>query len=226
MRRALAGAALLAAGAALPAAAGTLQFQVKDRDGRPVAEVVVLVTPAVPVAPKPAPEPVPIVQEKQRFQPFLTVVPAGSTLRFVNHDGYDHHVRSVPSGPLGTPAASEFELRLEAAPDGGPPADEAARRRLLRAAKDVVVAKAGPIGLGCHLHASMRGQIYVAGTPWAGKTDADGRLQIDGIPDGAVQVTLWHADQLQAQAPLAATVAPGTGTLEAALNFAPRRRRF
>src|SRR5881409_3858186 len=105
------------------AKAGTVQVSVTDKDGKPVPDVVVLVEPAEKVAPKPAAAPVIITQESLHFAPFLTVVPAGSTLRFVNRDSYDHHVRSTPSGPLGSmPAVKNFELRLDAAEGAAPPA--------------------------------------------------------------------------------------------------------
>ena len=98
------------------AQAGALQVTVTDRDGKPAADVVVLVNATNAAAARPAAAPVVIAQESLRFAPFMTVVPVGSTLRFVNRDNYDHHVRSTPSGPLGSmPAAQYFELRLDAA---------------------------------------------------------------------------------------------------------------
>src|SRR6185369_5890967 len=106
----------------------------------------------------------------------------GSTLRFVNRDGYDHHVRSTPSGPLGSmPAVKNFELRLDAAEAMAQTAarDEykttsAPRKKSGATTADVKVDQAGPIGLGCHIHSSMRGQVYVSATPWFAKTDANG----------------------------------------------------
>jgi plastocyanin len=79
------------------ARAGTVQLTVTDKDGKPAADVVVLVESAAKSVALPAPvaAPVVIAQEGLRFVPFLTVVPVGSTLRFVNRDGYDHHVRST-----------------------------------------------------------------------------------------------------------------------------------
>lgn len=215
------------------AEAASVQIVVTDKDGRPAPDVVVLIDPAVKVAASAAPAPVLITQEGLRFVPFLTVLPAGSTLRFVNKDGYDHHVRSMPSGPLGsTPPAKSFELRLDAAADApAAPADDYAtgprprKRGGSNTSAEVRVEQAGPIGLGCHLHASMRGQVYVSATPFFAKTDADGKARIDNLPDGAIELSLWHADQLTEQpvqrlqagaAPLAAS---------AQLNFAPRRRR-
>ena len=212
--------------------AGTVAVTVTDKDGKPVPDVVVLVESASKTVALPAPAPVVIAQEGLRFVPFLTVVPAGSTLRFVNRDGYDHHVRSTPSGPLGaTPSVANFELRLDAA-DGAAasPNDDykspgAARKRGGSSSADVKTDKPGAIGLGCHIHASMRGQVYVSGTPWFGKTDANGSISIDGVPDGAAEVSLWHPDQLQEQPVVRVQVSAAPAKAAAQLNFTPRRRR-
>lgn len=218
---------------ALTAQAGSVRIVVTDKDGRPAPDVVVLVEAAAKTAPSPAAAPVVIAQEGLRFVPFLTVVSAGSTLRFVNKDGYDHHVRSMPSGPLGsTPPVKSFELRLDAAAGAAPPVDEyqsgpPPKKRSGPAATsaDVKVEQPGAIGLGCHLHSSMRGQVYVSPTPWFAKTDANGVAQIDAVPDGAIELTLWHADQLTEQPVqrLQASAVPLSATVQ--LNFVPRRRR-
>ncbi len=193
--------------------AGTLQVTVTDKDGKPAADVVVLVDSFPRTAAAPAPAPVVISQEDLRFSPFLTVVPVGSTLRFINRDSYDHHVRSTPSGPLGAVApVQSFEMRLSAVQRKPAPAD-------------VTVGSAGPIGLGCHIHGSMRGQIYVSATPWFGKTDVQGVVTIDGVPEGVTELRLWHSDQLQEQLPLKLNVSSAPQRVDAALNFTPRRRR-
>lgn len=219
----------LAGGFAL---AGTVTISVTDKDGKPAADVVVLVDAATRQPALPAAAPVVILQEGLRFQPFLTVVPAGSTLRFVNRDSYDHHVRSTPSGPLGSmPAAASFELRLDAAADAAPAVnDEYQSRTTKRKAnpvtqQDVKVTQPGPIGLACHIHGSMRGQVYVAATPWFAKTDANGQASIEQVPEGALEVTLWHADQLQDQPPQRAQLGAAPLQVLGQLNFVPRQRR-
>lgn len=229
MKRLL-GASLLAF--AIAAHAGTVTVVVVDKDGKPAPDVVVLVEPAQKVAPRPAAAAVVIAQQDLRFQPFLTVVPVGSTVRFVNRDAYDHHVRSTPSGPLAAiPAASAIELRLDAASDAGPPArDEYAsggppRRKSGQSSADVRLPNAGPIGLGCHIHGSMRGQIYVAATPWHGKTDANGTLVLEGVPEGTAELSLWHADQLSEQSVVRLQVGAAALKSDVQLNFTPRRRR-
>lgn len=222
--------------------AGTLDVNVLDRDGQPAADVVVLVQVPNQASAKPAPAPVVISQENLRFQPFLTVVPVGSTLRFVNKDSYDHHVRSMPSGPLGSmPAVEYFELRLDgtgapAANNSGSsyggyddyntkPAAAPAKKKSGSSTADVKADHAGPVGLGCHIHGSMRGQVYISATPWFGKTDAKGVAHIEGVPDGAAEVVVWHPDQLQDQAPVKVQVGAAPARIEASLNFTPKRRR-
>ena len=224
---------LLAFGALFGAAqAGTVQVLVTDKDGKPVPDSVVLIAPENKVAAQPAAAPIVILQEGLRFVPFLSVVPAGSTLRFVNRDGYDHHVRSTPSGPLGnTPPVKNFELRLDAAEGAAAsPNDEyksppPARKKGASSTADIKVESAGAIGLGCHIHASMRGQVYVSATPWFGKTDANGVASIEGVPDGAAELNVWHPDQLQEQATQRLQVTPAPLKAPVQLNFTPRRRR-
>ena len=212
--------------------AGTVQLTITDKDGKPAPDVVVLVQQTVKTVPTPAAKPVLITQERSRFIPFLTVVPVGSTLRFTNKDGYDHHVRSTPSGPLGSLApAKTFELRLDADPIASArsgtdayPSGPAKQPSGITSA-DVKMDKPGAIGLGCHLHGSMRGQVYVADTPWFGKTDAKGVVTLEGVPDGAAQLTLWHPDQLQDQAAVPVQVSATPVSANTQLNFVPRRRR-
>jgi plastocyanin len=199
---------------ALPAHAADLQVSVSTPDGKPAADVVVALLPtggtAAPMAP-PA-EPVLIVQREIRFEPYVTAVPLGSTVRFVNRDRFDHHVRSVAGGPLGSIApAKSFEFRLAAARIGR------------ETSADVIIDAPGATGIGCHLHGSMRAHIYASPTPWVAVTDAAGRATLRGVPDGAANLRLWHPDQLVAQADVPA---PGAGmpTVQARLNFSPRPR--
>ncbi|KQU81369.1 MULTISPECIES: hypothetical protein [unclassified Rhizobacter] len=221
---------------ALGAQAASVQVLVTDADGKPAIDTVVLIEPAIKPLLKPGAAPVLIAQENLRFVPFLTVVPAGTTLRFLNRDSYDHHVRSVPSGPLGSmPAVKSFEMRLDAAevaPAGGgrvseydDPRPTAPRKKSGSSQADIKVDAAGPIGLGCHLHASMRGQVYVTDTPWFAKTDENGIARIDNVPEGAAQLVLWHPDQLQDQPPQQVQVSAEALKAAGKLNFVPRKRR-
>ena len=215
------------------AAAATVNITVFDTEGRPVPDAVVLVRSINGSPAKPAENHVVIEQKELRFSPFLSVVPVGSTVRFINRDNYDHHIRAMPTGPLGsTPPAQEFELRLDRVQQaGGADSSDnygtaaAPKRKSSGSSADLKVTQAGATTLGCHLHSSMRGQLYVADTPWFGKTDANGSLIIKDVPDAAAEVVVWHPDQLVPQKPLKMQLAAGWNTTNAQLNFTPRRRR-
>jgi plastocyanin len=207
-------AAWLVALAALPLQAADLQVYVTTPDGKPAPDVVVALLPqgaAPPPAVAPS-EPTVIAQKDIRFQPYVTAVPLGATVRFVNRDRFDHHVKSMPGGPLGSIApAKEFEFRLAAARGNNEPS------------ADLKMDVAGATGIGCHLHGSMRAHIFVSPTPWVAVTNAAGRATLAGVPDGAADLRLWHPDQLVAQANVSTQVG-GNTTAEAKLNFTPRRR--
>jgi plastocyanin len=192
--------------------AGTVQVTVTGADGKPAANAVVQVRPSTPWTPRPAPPVAVVTQQDIRYEPFVTVVPLGGSVRFVNRDAYDHHVRSLAGGPLGSVApAKQIDIRMGPARGGK---DSSA---------DVVLDQAGAIVLGCHLHGSMRGHVFVAESPWSAVSDAAGRVRIDGVPDGAAELRVWHPDQLidQASQPLQVGAA---SSADAKLNFTPRTR--
>lgn len=203
-------AALLGAAAAH---AGTVQMLVTAADGSPVADAVVVVQPQAAAAAPAAPPPVAVIGQKNiRFEPLLTVVPVGASVRFVNQDRFDHHVRSMAGGPLGSVApVTEFEYRL------GP------QRRGTHVSPDLLLDKPGAIVVGCHLHGSMRAHIYVSPTPHFAVTDADGRAQIPGVPEGPAQIRVWHPDQL-VEAPAIGVQVAGALAASTRLPFTPRRR--
>ena len=202
------------------ASAGSLSVSVIDKDGKPVPDAVVVVVPTnKSVQPKvPMLAQAAINQEKMRFIPAVTVVPVGAKVRFLNSDPWDHHVRSSPAGmgQFNTTNAG-FELSLEGKPDGKP-----------AKSSDVTMDKPGVMGatlLGCFIHGSMRGYVYVSDSPWAIKTGADGMATFDDLPDGAAQVKLWQADQLIDVPPQAVTVGAVAAKSTFQLSVVPRRAR-
>ena len=199
--------------------AATVQVTVLGLDGKPLPEAVVIIEPAQTAgaaAAPPAPVKTQITQQKMQFVPALSVIPLGSTVVFTNLDGWEHHVRGLPGGLAGLNAApgSGFEVRLGGKVEGKP-AESAT----------VVLDRAGPLQLGCHIHGSMRGNIFVADTPWAVKTDAQGVALVLNVPEGAGRLRIWHAEQLVEAAPLAITVLPLTA-LSVPTRITPRGRRL
>ncbi|MDO9482902.1 MAG: plastocyanin [Hydrogenophaga sp.] len=205
---------LVLAGAAQ---AATVQVTVLARDGQPLADAVVVLESAVVQAPRaPTPVQATIAQQKMQFLPAVSVLPVGSRARFTNQDGWEHHVRGRPAGLAGLNATAQqgFELRLPGKLDGQEPSSA-----------DVTLNQAGPLQLGCHLHGSMRGFVYVADTPWAVKTGPDGVAMLPDVPEGAARVRVWHPEQLLEMPATAITVVPVT-LLNAPTQVVPRRRRL
>ncbi len=52
--------------------------------------------------------------------------------------------------------------------------------------------RVGVIALGCNIHDSMVGFIKVVDTPFAAKTDAQGRAALHGLPAGPGTLSIWH----------------------------------
>lgn len=200
----------------LPASvwASTVQVTVLAHDGKPLPDAVVTLEPAGPRLPAPAATQVTIRQEGLAFVPALTVVPVGSRVTFTNEDRFEHHVRGTTGSPLqSADREAGFEMRMSGRVEGQP-----------APSASVVLAEAGPVRLGCHLHGSMRGAIYVTDTPWAVRTDAQGRITLENVPDGEATVRVWHPDQLLDTPARQITVTSVTA-VQFDTPVQPRRRR-
>jgi plastocyanin len=208
--------------------AGVVQVSVVDREGKPAQDAVVVLVHATARSTASAlPTMATVANEKMQFIPAVTVVAKGAKVRFVNNDPWDHHVRGAPTNSVfaNTPEAyaagrnaGGFELRLQGKDDGKPAQFQ-----------DVTMNQSGPhtaVGLGCFLHGSMRGSVYVSDSPWATKTNADGVATFENVPDGAVQVRVWHADQLIDLPLQAVTVTSAPLQVKSQLQVVPRRRRI
>lgn len=200
------------------AQAATLQVTVLAKDGQPLPDAVVIVEPSN-LTQRPAPPPpvqTEIQQLKQQFVPKLSVIPVGSKVVFSNHDTYDHHVRGLPAGMAGLKAApgSGFTLRLAGKQDNQP-----------AATATEILGQAGPMQLGCHLHASMRGSIYVSDSPWVVKTDAEGKATVSNLPEGSAQLRLWVAEQLVDAPAIDVNVTPAA-TITVPTSIVRRRQRL
>jgi hypothetical protein len=149
-----------------------------------------------------------------RFVPAVTVVAPGTSIRFTNQDRWDHHVRGNAAVPASAAANEGFELRLAGKQDGQP-----------AQTSDVTLRSPGVVLLGCHLHGSMRGHVFVTDSPWTLKTDTDGIARFASVPEGAAQLRVWHAEQLVdlPRKSLQVQAAPLLDTLQ--LSVVPRPRR-
>ena len=150
------------------AQAADLDVEVRDADGTPVEDAVVTIHYANIPMPA-AGGNYAIDQQNIQFQPFVTVVPVGARVSFLNHDPVRHQVYSFST-------AKRFELKLE-------------KRQQDRT---VVFDKRGIVPLGCNIHDSMIAFIDVVDTPWAAKTDSSGHAVLRGLPVVAANVDIWH----------------------------------
>lgn len=206
---------------AFPAWAGAsgLSVLVLDKEGQPAADAVVVIVPSgKPAAPpRPLPMDITITQDRMRFVPAISIAGVGARALFVNNDPWEHHVRASAAGvaQFNAAAGEGFELRLEGKAEGRPAKTAAA-----------TLSKTGAVLLGCHIHASMRGHVFVSDSPWTLLTGADGVAPFDGLPAGPAQVRVWHADQLIDLPPQVYTVTATPGKLMVQLGVVPRRRRL
>jgi plastocyanin len=152
---------------ALLHAAG-LTASIIDGQGRPVEDAAVFMEPASGRAPAYRPRTVAIEQKDRRFLQAVTVVQVGQPVSFPNLDTVRHHVYSLSQAKL-------FEIKLYAGVPTNP----------------VVFDKPGIIVLGCNIHDTMSAFVRVVDTPWLGRTDAAGRVRIEGVPDGDYRLKVW-----------------------------------
>ncbi|HKT72344.1 MAG TPA: hypothetical protein VJQ47_05600 [Steroidobacteraceae bacterium] len=109
-----------------------------------------------------------IDQVNRAFDPDLTIIPVGSTVEFPNSDSVSHQIYSFSS-------AKRFQLPLYRGKPYPP----------------VKFDQPGVVTLGCNIHDSMLAYVVVVDTPFAGKTDAQGKWTTE-VPAGTYRVSVWH----------------------------------
>lgn len=208
--------ALVSLALTTPAArAADLSMRVLDKAGQPLADAVVLVETTHPAGTATPPRDATIRQEKLRFRPYVTVVQTGARVTFTNHDAWDHHVILGPVGPGGFYLDPGQNQQLRLAGKAGDTVAQESR----------TVTKPGAYLLGCHLHSSMRGHLYVADTPWAQVSSADGQALLQGLPAGPARIRVWHPDQVLEGAPQTVDVTAAGLTVVVPTQVAPARRK-
>ena len=160
-------------GAVTAATPNVLRVQVVDSDGLPVRDAVVeLYASKPPASMIRFPWKMGMAQKDQQFTPGTLIVARGSTVAFPNLDNVRHSIYSFSK-----PARFEIELY---------------GRDQTRTHTFTVT---GSVKLGCNIHDQMRGYIRVTETPFAGKTDHNGYVTLNGMTSGAARLTVWHPAQ-------------------------------
>ncbi len=156
------------------ASAGTVVVQLKDRKGDPVSNAVVYVLPVNGKAPAVKEGTTAVVEQSYfKFEPYVSVMQAGTKLRLPNRDRTEHHVK-VLSGP------TLFEHKVYTRREPEP----------------VVLDRLGQITLQCLIHDWMSAHIYVVDTPWFNKTGRGGSAVIENLPAGEFDVFVTHPSLL------------------------------
>lgn len=150
------------------AASAPVTIDVRGPDGKPIAGAVVAVEASGVAAQQPRGV-YAVEQRNIQFQPHVLIVPVGASVAFPNRDKVRHHVYSF-SKP------KKFDLKLYGREE----------------ARAVTFDKPGVVALGCNIHDSMSGFVFVANTPFAAQTNTAGHVVLQGVPAGAVTVRVWH----------------------------------
>jgi plastocyanin len=175
---------LLAAGllAGPPASAASVSVEITGTDGHPVAGAVVELTSmsgsASPSA-KISADAV-VDQRNETFFPLVTLIRRGGHVTFTNNDTTMHQVYSFSE-------IRQFAFEIDRGERSEP----------------VVFDRAGVAAIGCNIHDQMITYVYVAAAPWAGITDADGKLLLGDVPQGAYRANVWHPREVPGQPPAA-----------------------
>lgn len=107
------------------------------------------------------------------FKPHITVVPAGSTVAFLNQDKVAHNIfwpsisgNKKQSHNLGTWPTGETRSFVFNVP--------------------------GVVPLLCNVHSEMSAFVVVVPTPYFAMTDDSGSYSLSNVPDGDYRVSAWH----------------------------------
>ncbi len=154
---------------AQPLDSASISVRVLDQNGQPLDNAVL----ELPIAPvQQAPDEVAIIDQiNKRFVPMVIAIAQGQQVNFPNNDNIRHHVYSFSE-------IRQFSTELYADIPGAP----------------VTFDKAGIAVLGCNIHDSMVGYIFVS--PWqhVAVTDTTGRVAFDLDNTSTLPATLkvWH----------------------------------
>jgi plastocyanin len=151
--------------------AAALHALITDRDRAPMADTVLMLVPTdasrdAAAAPQAAPEV--MDQVKLQFNPQVMVVGKGGQVAFPNSDTVAHQVYS-----FSTP--KRFSLGLYRGLPYAP----------------VVFDQPGLVVLGCNIHDFMLGYVYVAESPYFGKSNERGEVHVADIPAGTYALKAW-----------------------------------
>ena len=149
----------------------TINLVIKDQHGQVLPNAVVEIKHLSPSKPASNLPTAVMDQVDKQFSPELLIVQQGQYVDFPNSDNIRHHVYSFSK-------AKPFQLKLYSGQPEAP----------------IKFDQQGVVVLGCNIHDSMVGYIYVAHSEQVYTSNEQGRieLQVDSFP---VQASVWHSLQ-------------------------------
>src|SRR5216110_1833247 len=128
------------------------------------------------------------------YAPHVVVVPVGSTVRFPNHDPFNHNVFSV-SEP------NSFDLGLYGRGE----------------AKSYTFTHPGLVRVYCNVHPRMVAYVLVIENRYFAQPGNDGSFAIDNVPSGRYRLHVWH-ERIPSEVVKDVSAGSGEQDLQIALN--------
>ncbi len=209
--RVVAGVACLLAVVGFSAAgrvAGRIVILEKDNKPSPdLSDAVLYLEAPAAVTTAARPVTVEIAITDKTYAPHVVVVPLGSTVRFPNHDPFNHNVFSV-SEP------NSFDLGLYGRGE----------------AKSYTFAHPGLVRVYCNVHPRMVAYVLVMENHYYAQPGSDGSFAIDNVPAGRYRLHVWH-ERIPTEVIKDVSAADGQPGLQIALNargykWEPHRNKY
>lgn len=150
--------------------AGRILILEKDNKPSPdLSDAVLYLDAPATVATAAKPVTVEIAITDKTYAPHVVVVPLGSTVRFPNHDPFNHNVFSV-SEP------NSFDLGLYGRGE----------------AKSYTFEHPGLVRVYCNVHPRMVAYVLVMANRYYAQPASDGSFSITDVPAGRYRLHVWH----------------------------------
>jgi plastocyanin len=173
----------------------TGRISMLEKGGQPSADLSAAVVYLDAVSPQAArPVSVDIAIDDKQFVPRVAVVPVGSTVRFPNHDPFDHNVFSVSD-------RNSFDLGQYERGE----------------AKGWTFTAPGLVRIFCNVHPRMVAFVQVMAGRYFAQPSADGGFVLADVPPGAYVLHAWHERSPQATREVQVTAA-GAAAIEVQLD--------
>jgi plastocyanin len=190
--------------------AGRIVILEKDNKSSPdLGDAVLYLEAPAAVTTAARPATVEIAITDKTYAPHVMVVPLGSTVRFPNHDPFNHNVFSV-SEP------NSFDLGLYGRGE----------------TKSYAFQHPGLVRVYCNVHPRMVAYVLVMENRYYAQPSTDGSFSIDDVPAGRYRLHVWHERiPTEVVKDVLAGTAGGQPQLQIALNargykWEPHRNKY